>query len=342
MVRVSNKLQPLREPFSESVIDVQTLVKILILAMTILVYGTHPTALAQVVVYEGIDLPESDAQWERIIACNPERFLEGGWLVQRVEVGECAPPPGGDYDAYMRWIPSFVGTESFFLEFRMITDGPVSEFNGQAPFALSAGSLGPVHYGLTISRDRVKLFRDAGLPVLFFDVEPSVPHIHRLEMLGVGSFEYFIDGASVEKGVPEGAYPSNSPLMVWQARAFEVNSTSWLDYLRFGRIPSPATGDFDSNGAADSFDELYFSECLDRSAAGEPAEPSCAWADFDSDNDVDCADWKAFKDAWTASDAPPVPPACAEPAPAVSVWGLMMMCLLTLTAGTLALRGYSR
>ena len=125
-------------------------------------------------------------------------------------------------------------------------------------------------YHWTIARDQVKLARDALLPILFFDIEPNIPHRFRLEVFGSELYRWYIDGAIVDSGIPEGAYPSASSFIVWQVRAHETDSTTRLRYLRFGRIPLDGSGDFDSSGAVDEFDVFYFDECVTRSAAGEP------------------------------------------------------------------------
>jgi hypothetical protein len=260
------------------------------------------SALAQVVSFEGTSYPESDGSWQRMPFCTPERSIDKGWLRETVEIGECGPPPGGDSDLYTQPIESFVGVETFFLEFALVTDGNRSEIVGQAPVALAAGSFGPINYTFTIARDQAKFFRDADLPVFFFDLEPEVPHVHRLELYGAAQFKYFIDDQLVNNGVPEGAYPSAMPCITWRARAFLEDSTTRLDYLRFGRIPEHSSGDFDSDDHVDLGDYYFFHECLSSNGPVTDAGPGCLWGDMaDADTDVDMRDFMLFQLAFTGS-----------------------------------------
>ena len=81
-------------------------------------------------------------------------------------------------------LEDFDGTPTFFVEWRIQTDGHRSEIVGVAPAALVAGSLGITNYHFTISRDQVRLIRDNLLPIVFVDVIPDVPHMYRLELYG--------------------------------------------------------------------------------------------------------------------------------------------------------------
>ena len=68
-----------------------------------------------------------------------------------------------------------------------------------------------------------------------------------------------------------------------------------------------------------------------------------AFADFDFDDDVDCDDWEAFQLTWTGPPAvPEFAPCNFDPIPAVSDWGVVLMTLLLLTAGTIAFRRVPR
>ena len=308
-------------------------------ATLVLVFTAVP-GLAQVVSYEATSFPDDTVPpWERETFCTPERSLVDGVLVINVEIGECGPPPGGDSDAYRRDLDDFEGVQSFFVEFRLKTDGNRSEIVGQAPAAVAAGSLGAVRYNWTIAHDQVKLVRDVLLPILFFDIDPDVFHTFRLELRDTSSYTWFIDGAVVDSGTPEGAYPSFFPTLGWLASAFEMDSQTQLDYLRYGVIPVDGSGDFDSDGAVDANDQFYFEECLDNSGENVDAGPGCRWADFDGDSDVDCDDWDAFETAWTGAGDPTVAAACAvPPIPAVSTWGMMVMTLCVMILGTLLIR----
>ncbi|MCH8146976.1 MAG: hypothetical protein IH987_03155 [Planctomycetes bacterium] len=297
-------------------------------------------APGQVVSYEATSFPDdATPAWERETFCTPERSLVGGVLVMDVEIGECGPPPGGDSDIYRRDLDDFEGDPTFFVEFRSMTDGDRSEIIGQSPLALTAGSFGELTYGWTIARDQVKLFRDALLPILFFDIAPDVFHTYRLELRDTTSYAWFIDGVVVDSGIPEGAYPSVFPVLGWRAKVSEMDSTSEIDYVRYGVIPIDGSGDFDSDGQVDENDQYFFEECVDNSGENVDAGPGCRWADFDADTDVDCDDWDAFDAAWTGAGNPTVPAACfVPPIPAVSTWGMMVTLLTLLSCGTIIIR----
>lgn len=149
-------------------------------ATLVLVFTAVP-ALGQVVSYEATSFPDDTVPpWVRETFCTPERSLVNGVLVIDVEIGECGPPPGGDSDTYRRELDELDGELTFFVEFRLMTDGDRSEIIGTAPFALAASSQGAVAYNWTIARDQVKLVRGVLLPILFLDIEPEVFHTYRL------------------------------------------------------------------------------------------------------------------------------------------------------------------
>ncbi len=308
-------------------------------ATLVLVFTAVP-ALGQVVSYEATSFPDDTVPpWERETFCTPERSLVNGVLIIDVEIGECGPPPGGDSDVYQRELDEFEGELTFFIEFRLNTNGDRSEIIGQAPAAISASGFGEVRYRWTIARDQVKLVRDVLLPILFLDIEPDIFHTYRLELRDTTSYAWFIDGVVVDSGIPEGAYPSFFPFLGWQCRAFEMDTQTQLDYLRYGVIPVDGSGDFDTDGQINDNDQFFFEECLDNSGENVDAGPGCRWADFDADTDVDCDDWDAFDAAWTGAGNPTEPAACAAPPiPAVSTWGMMVTVLTLLSCGTIMIR----
>lgn len=94
-------------------------------------------------------------------------------------------------------------------------------------------------------------------------------------------------------------------------------------------------GDADRDGDVDADDRAIFEACFTGSGAG-PVASGCERLDMQGDGDVDCADWLLFGEAWTAEGAPEELAACrGEPIPAASSWGLAVMALLTMIAGTL-------
>jgi hypothetical protein len=97
-------------------------------------------------------------------------------------------------------------------------------------------------------------------------------------------------------------------------------------------------GDFDNDGDVDEDDFDAFQQCF--SGPDNPFAPDCEAGDFDGDGDIDCDDWEQFCQAWTAGGSPPELSQCPrqQPIPAVSEWGIAVMTLLTLAAGTLVFR----
>jgi len=195
-------------------------------------------------------------------------------------------------------------------------------------------------YSAIVARDRVKLFRDAGLPILFFDLQAGVFHRIRLELRNdpPPTYKWFLDSVLVDEGLAEGPFPANDARIGFRGRSWHLPTFNQWDYIRFGDIPIPASGDFDSNGAADSFELFYFQECLDRSEAGETANPSCSWADMNADNTVDCADADLFAAIYTGNPADLNFFQCNPPIPAVSDWGAAVLTLMLAAIGALAFR----
>ncbi len=96
-------------------------------------------------------------------------------------------------------------------------------------------------------------------------------------------------------------------------------------------------GDFDGAGDVDIDDYTQFTDCF-TGGGGGPIQPECQAGDFDGDDDVGCDDWYAFIAVWTSADDLPTFSPCPRTVPAVSAWGVIVMTLLTLTAGTIVIR----
>jgi len=97
-------------------------------------------------------------------------------------------------------------------------------------------------------------------------------------------------------------------------------------------------GDFDIDSDVDSDDAAEFAACYSGPDGGVGI--GCERGDFDDDGDVDCDDWGQFFAVWTEPGTPPAFGACPGMGaiPTVSQWGLAIMALLVLTAGTLVAR----
>jgi len=295
------------------------------------------TARAEVVVYEGDVFPET-AGWERAGSSDCDRWIQDQWLHQFCGLGK-GQGPVGETDYYQQPLVALAGTVQFFVEWRVHSDVPASVIGG-TPTVVSAFGNSGTNYHTTITDTRVRCWRDNLLPIIYVDYEAG-PHILRVEhchasLCGEHQFTWYIDGEVVHSGMAEGPYATPDSKIIWGPSHYQFDNHCQWDFVRYGTVPAPASGDFDSNGEVDSFDHFYFSECQQRSAGGEPAFPSCAWADFDDSNTVDCSDWATFKAAWTGLGSPPINVACGEGAiPATSDWGFAILTLLTLSAATI-------
>ncbi|MCH7721349.1 MAG: hypothetical protein IH988_10250 [Planctomycetes bacterium] len=251
---------------------------------------------AQVVAYEGTSFPETEG-WDRDTFCEPERWLEADQLFQQVDLDPCPPGPNGGRDSYSRSLSDFAGQSTFFVEWCMQTDGDSSEIDGTAPALLSAGGFSGVLYHFTIAKDQVRFLRDTLLPILWIDIEPEVAHTYRLELFGPDLYVWYIDSELIDWGVPEGAYPSEDATIDFRAKAWYLESTTQWDYIRYGTIPEPGSGDFDSDDDVDLDDYYFFQDCV--TGPNIDAGPGCVWADFDGDSDVDLIDFGHFQANFT-------------------------------------------
>lgn len=251
----------------------------------------------QVFSYECNSLSE-EAGWEvQVLYCDPELRVDGGWFVQHVKPGCGGPPNGGQHDLG-RTLDEYAGVESFFVEWRVHTDGDRSEIDGTAPANLAVGNVFGVVYHCTIARDLVR-FSFFRRPTVFFPIEPDYPHTYRLELYGDTRYILFVDGFVEDIGVPEGAFPTNRSQIDWRAKSWYLESTTKWDYIRYGRIPEDASGDYDSDDDFDLFDYYFVHECFSLSGPGVNAGPGCRFADFDGDADTDLRDFAQFQNRFT-------------------------------------------
>ena len=259
---------------------------------------SHPFALGGtgVVTFEADGVYPEALGFERTTFCEPERWFDAGWFFQHVDApGPCGNGPGGDSDGYTFPIDFLIGSPTFFLEWRSMSDGDSSKFGGGTPSSMVAGGLGTADYSFLIASDQIKFTQDAFVVVLFIDIAPDVPHTYRLELYDVDSYTIYIDGAEVHTGVPGAAFPGLAPVIQWRTKSWTLENTTQWDYIRFGVIPIDGSGDYDSDGVVDEGDLYFFAECAGHSGEGIDAGPGCRFADFDFDTDVDCDDWLVFE-----------------------------------------------
>jgi hypothetical protein len=249
-------------------------------------------SLGQTISYEASSLfPERDG-WTHIIQpYQADRWLDNGCLVQVAELVSHGKVVEGEDDPYYREFPEQAGLPSWYLQFRVITDSPPL-YQDVGPAAIAAGGFSGVLYHFIIGNNQIRFLRDVALPYVYVNVESGIPHTYRLE-LRPNSYILYVDGVSVDAGIPEGPYPVTSSSITFRGKASTgVNITRW-DYVRFGQIPIDHSGDFDSNAAVDANDLYFFVDCL-LSPAYDAAGPGCKWADMNNDGVANGADVSAF------------------------------------------------
>lgn len=273
------------------------------------------SAPGEVVTYE-CDVPPLDAGWDiGQNFCNPQEWVQDGQFFQYVELCPGYDPPVGQNSSYERSLADFAFAPAFWVEWVVVTDGDSSELDFTAPAALVFGN-GPVIYHFTIADDQVRFIRSLVFGKMYFDIAPGMTHKFRVELFPDKLYIVYIDYEIVDYGVPVDELPPLAPESFIRFRAkakLETSTTVW-QYIRWGHIPLDASGDFDSDGMVGVYDLYFFQECLSNSGESVDAGPGCRWADFDSDADVDCADWQAFHGAWTDPSDPPGISQCDCPA----------------------------
>lgn len=92
-------------------------------------------------------------------------------------------------------------------------------------------------------------------------------------------------------------------------------------------------GDMDDDNDVDATDQAAFTACYSGSNVAYAA--GCQPADMDGDGDVDCRDWSGWQTTWTAVGSPEDLQACVTgDIPATSTWGMVILSLVVLSAGT--------
>jgi hypothetical protein len=230
--------------------------------------GVCWVAPAQVITYEGNVFPE-EVGWDRLRA-ETGRKLQNGWFFQTLDL------PSQDFYRYsIGGISSLVGR--FFFEWRAVTDNPewlIDEW--QVPAVVVAGGKAGVYYHVVMTDSAAALLRDVSIPRVIVPISVGSPHIYRVEVLP-DEYIWYIDGVVVENGVPEGPYPDLNARVTWGAEVTYNGAppatTAW-DYVRAGRIPDDASGDYDSDGSVTLFDLYFLNDCLTKDGPPVPAVDS--------------------------------------------------------------------
>jgi len=256
-------------------------------------------AQAEIFSYECDTLPVP-AGWTQLqVYCNPDQWIEKGKLIQHLELCPGVTPPSTQSLDYGRSLAAYIGVPTFFVEWRMETDGDQSGILYGSPAIVSAWSNGPTNYHFVVARDRLRFVRDTFLPILYIDYAPNVAHTFRLELVGDVSYAFYIDDELKDSGVPEGPYPFFNPgLNIHASMKFEPTTTAW-DYVRYGEIPVDGSGDYDGSGTLELRDFYFVAECIAEGGPGTDARRGCHFADMDADTDVDLHDFGAFQVAFT-------------------------------------------
>lgn len=273
------------------------------LAMTLL--GLCLKTQAQVITFEGNAFPETFG-WQRLPSGPPqgERLVEDGWFFQTVVLPDGWPEPTGEYNFYRISVAQFVGSENFFVEWRAVTDNPawlIDEWH--VPAVVSAAGKAASLYHTTLTESAAALLRDIRIPRIVAAVWEGTPHVYRVEIFA-NQYRWYIDGSVTDTGIPEGPYPDVHASITWGVGREYVDATTAWDYVRTGRIPDDASGDYDSNAALTLTDHYFVGDCLTKNGPGifggpgENAGPGCRFADFDADSDTDLVDFAEFQNSF--------------------------------------------
>lgn len=225
--------------------------------MAFAVCGVAP---AQVITYEGSIFPET-LGWQRFSGTAPQRNVDGGWLIQTIEHGQ-------DYYRYdIGGMTGLVGR--FFVEWRAVTDNPEwLIYEWQVPAVVSAAGRAASLYHTVMTESAAVLLRDNFIPRVIVPISIGLPHVYRVDVFP-DKYLWYIDGVVIDSGVPEGSYPDPDAFVIWGASLTYDGApaaiTAW-DYVRLGRIPDDASGDYDSNGAVTLIDQYFVADCLTRAS----------------------------------------------------------------------------
>ncbi len=152
----------------------------------------------------------------------------------------------GTLDYYRRELRDMAGVDSWMLSWKSMSTGP-EDFAVVSPSSMVAAGQSGILYHFTIARDQIRLLRGPGIPHVFVDIEPDVPHVYRFDLWNAGptgTYQFSIDGAIIDAGDAEGYYPTDDSFVIWGAQAPIVDSMTRWDWIELGvpeeRNPIPA------------------------------------------------------------------------------------------------------
>ena len=186
------------------------------------------------------------------------------------------------------------------MEWRLKSDAPADEILGVGGSFLTLTGNVATFYHITVASDQVRLIVEDD--VWWVDIEPDMAHTYRVEVFGDEWFSWSIDGVEMVSGDPEVDVFSDVPLILWGSKMWNTPSINEWDYVRYGTIPTPGSGDFDADGDVDLDDFHFFQDCVTTFA--DEAGPGCVSlevGDFDKDGDIDFHDFGAFQIAFTGA-----------------------------------------
>jgi hypothetical protein len=250
--------------------------------------------------------------WERLaVWCTPERAIEDGWLVQNVGFLDCEPGSFGELELFRRTFGYLTGSPTYFHEWVSISDGPAEELIYTAPSSMVASShVGTVSNHFTLASNRIRYIRDVNdLPIVWVDIDPTTPHVFRLEYRNTPPLWYVwtIDGVVVDEGVPEGQFPSTNPitygLTIFGATSVLDPSTTRWRYIRAGEIPGPpGEMDFTNDDLIDHSDYYLFHWYHSLSGPAIPHARGWSVGDSNGDGSIALDDFQTFQNVFTGNE----------------------------------------
>ena len=204
----------------------------------VLVLASAAPVFAQVVSSDFLALPSEEGWTSTVKSCDPVTSVANSIYHQQLDMSACPGEPTGAQDPWTRMIEEFNGIDAWFYEFKVQATADQSEIQFGAPTVLAAFNSSGIGYNATVASDQVKLFRNVGLPVLFFDLEVGVPHTVRLELDNTPpeTYRWIIDGVTVDDGLAVGSYPAAASRITWQGRSAQQPTCNDWYHIRFGSL----------------------------------------------------------------------------------------------------------